>query len=269
MIRYAVNVSILFREMPYLERFAAARAAGFDAVETWWPSGVDHDEIVAAVEDADVDVVLMNLGAGEMASGDRGLLADPLRTEEFERNLPEALDLARRVRAPRVNALVGLALAGADRADQLRLVTTNLRRVADAASESGIAVLIEAINTIENGPYLVATSAEADALRRQVARSNVWLQYDAYHMQRMEGDVLQTIERYLEVIAHVQIADSPGRNQPGTGEIPYPSFLARLEALGYAGHVALEYQAPDGDTSASLEWLPRSLRSARAAGAGR
>jgi hydroxypyruvate isomerase len=265
-MRYAPNVSILFQEHPYAERFAAARAAGFDAVETWWPRDQDLDEIASAIADSGVDIALMNVDAGDMAAGDRGLLADPRREGELRDGLPVAIELARRIGARRLNALVGLALPEMERADQLALVTENLRRVAAAAAPHGLEVLIEAVNTIENGPYLIATTADADALRRRVERSNVRLQYDAYHMQRMEGNLVATIERYLGAIAHVQIADSPGRNQPGTGEIAYPYVLGCLDALGYDGYVGLEYRAPHGDTLASLEWLPRRQRSSRATG---
>ena len=264
MPRYAVNVSILFREHRYLERFAAARAAGFDAIETWWPAGVAHDDLVAAVRDAGVGVVLMNLDGGDLAAGSRGLLSDPAHEDAFRASLPDGIELARRLGARRVNALVGLAAAGMPRADQLALATANLRRVADAAAPHGIEVLIEAINTFENGPYLVSTTAQADALRRAADRPNVRLQYDAYHMQRMEGNLAATIERHLDVIAHVQIADCPGRHEPGTGEIAYPFLLDRLDRIGYQGRVALEYEAPEGDTLASLGWLPRAQRGAQA-----
>lgn len=268
-MRYAVNVSILFTEHPYLERFAAARAAGFDAVETWWPDGVDPGDVAAAVADADVDVVLMNIPAGDMAAGDRGLLADPARAAELTAGLEPAIDLARRLGTSRINALAGLAVPGMARDDQLALVTENLRRVADAAAPHGIEVLIEAINTLENGPYLVPTTAAAEALRERVARPNVRLQYDVYHMQRMEGNLVDTITRHLDAIAHVQVADCPGRAQPGTGEINYPFVLEALAALGYDGYVALEYRAPGGDTLASLDWLPAAERASRTAGGTR
>jgi hydroxypyruvate isomerase len=262
-VRFAVNISILFREHAYLDRFAAARAAGFDAVESWWPGGHDPAAVADAVADAGVAVALLNTDAGDMRAGDRGLLADPARERELAENLPVAIELARRIGAPRVNALVGLAVPGLDRADQLALVRQNLRRIAKAAEPHGIEVLIEAVNTIENGPYLVATTREAEALRASVDRPNVRLQYDVYHMQRMEGDLCATIERHLDRIAHVQIADAPGRHQPGTGEIAYEFVLGHLARIGYRGYVGLEYTAPDGDTLASIEWLPVERRGAR------
>jgi hydroxypyruvate isomerase len=262
-MRYAVNVSMLFTELPFLERFAAVRAAGFDAVEMWWPRGADLDAVAAAITDAGVDVALMNLDGGDLEAGQRGLLADPRRDQQVSESITVGLAFAQRIGARRVNALVGLAVDDEPPGDQLQRVAANLRRIADAAAARGIRVLIEAINTIENGPYLVATTADADQLRRTVDRPNVRLQYDAYHMQRMEGNLTATVERYLAVIDHIQIADCPGRNQPGTGEIAYPFLLGRLATLGYDGYVGLEYRAATSDTTGSFAWLPREQRAAR------
>jgi hydroxypyruvate isomerase len=263
-VRFAANISILFQEHAYLDRFAAARAAGFDTVESWWPQGADPSDVAAAITDANLDVALLNMGAGDMAAGDRGLLADPARERELAVNIPIAIELARRVGAPRLNALVGLASPDMDRVDQLALARDNLRRIARAAEPHGIEVMIEAINTIENGPYLIATTAQAEQLRAAVDRPNVRLQYDVDHMQRMEGNLISTIDRHFRHIAHIQIADSPFRQQPGTGEIAYGYVLGHLERLGYTGYVGLEYKAPDGDTLRSLDWLAPARRAARA-----
>lgn len=263
-MRFCVNVSILFTEVPLLERFASARSAGFDAVELWWPSGEDPAAVQSAIEEAGVDVVLLNFDAGDMPAGDRGLISDSALQEAFRSNVPVALELAAAVGCSKLTALAGHELPGVERDAQLELARDNVRFAADAASEQGAEVLIEAVNTIENGPYLLSTTPAASDFVRTVDRENVRLQYDAYHMQRMEGDVTATIERHFEEIAHVQIADSPGRGQPGTGELDYDYIFRRLEELSYGGHVGLEYKAPDGDTEASLEWLPRESRSQRA-----
>jgi hydroxypyruvate isomerase len=263
-MRYSVNVSILFTEVPFLERFGRARDAGFTAVELWWPRGEDLDATRAAIEDAGLDVVLLNFDAGDMPAGDRGLISDPARREAFRDNVPVALELARAVGCTKLNALAGHVLPGHDRDEQLELARDNVRFAADAAAGQGAEVLIEAVNTIENGPYLLARTEQAAAFVRSVARDNVRLQYDAYHMQRMEGNLTATIERHLDAIAHVQIADSPGRGAPGTGEIDFGYVLGRLGELGYDGYVGLEYKAEGGDTEASLEWLPRELRGSRA-----
>jgi hydroxypyruvate isomerase len=263
-MRFCLNVSILFTEFPLLERFARARDAGFDAVELWWPSGEDPAAVRAAVEDAGVDVVGLNFDAGDMPAGDRGLISDPARQEAFRANVPVALELADAVGCRKLNALAGHELPGMERTAQLELARDNVRFAAEAARAQGAEVLIEAVNTYENGPYLLPSTRSASAFVHNVGRDNVRLQYDAYHMQRMEGDLTATIERHLAEIAHVQIADSPGRGRPGTGEINFEYLLARLEELGYDGYVGLEYKAPDGDTEASLAWLRRDLRGTRA-----
>jgi len=259
-VRFCVNVSILFTEAPLLERFRLAREAGFRAVELWWPRGEEPSAVAPAVADAGVEVVLLNFDAGDMAAGDRGLVSDPARRDAFRANVPVALGLASGMGCRMLNALAGHALDGMEHEAQLELARDNVRFAADAAAEQGADVLIEAINTYENGPYLLPTTRQASAFVRSVGRENVRLQYDAYHMQRMEGDLTATIERHVGEIAHVQVADSPGRGRPGTGEINYDYVFRRLEELGYRGRVGLEYQAPGGETEASLAWLPREAR---------
>lgn len=259
-MRFCVNVSILFTEVPLLERFAAARSAGFDAVELWWPRGEDPPAVQSAIEDAGVDVVLMNFDAGDMPAGDRGLISDSSLQDDFRVNVPVALELAAAVGCTKLNALAGHELPGVEREAQLEVARENVRFAADAAAGQGAEILIEAVNTIENGPYLLPNTPAASEFVASVDRENVRLQYDAYHMQRMEGDLTATIERHLGEIAHVQIADSPGRGQPGTGEINFDYVFRRLEELGYDGLVGLEYKPPGGDTEASLAWLPREQR---------
>jgi hydroxypyruvate isomerase len=260
-MRFCVNVSILFTEVPLLERFGRARDAGFDTVELWWPRGEDPSEVRAAIQDADLDVAVLNFDAGDMPAGDRGLISDPERQEEFRANVPVALALAEAVGCTRLNALAGHERPDLDRREQLALARDNVRFAADAAAAQDAEVLIEAVNTIENGPYLLPRTLAAADFVGYVARDNVRLQYDAYHMQRMEGDLTATIERRIGQIAHVQIADSPGRGQPGTGEINFDFLLGRLDELGYDGYVGLEYKAEDAE--ASFDWLPRALRASR------
>jgi hydroxypyruvate isomerase len=171
-----------------------------------------------------------------------------------------ALDLARAVGCKRLNALAGHEIPGMDRAEQLALARDNVRSAADAAAGHGVEILIEAVNTIENGPYLLSNTAQAAEFVRSVERDNVLLQYDAYHMQRMEGDLTSTLREHFGMISHVQIADSPGRGEPGTGEIRYPYLFGVLEGLGYEGYVGLEYNPTTPATEESLGWLPRKLR---------
>ncbi|BBL80144.1 hydroxypyruvate isomerase [Rubrobacter xylanophilus] len=259
-MRFCANVSILFREAPFLERFGLARAAGFSAVEFWWPAGEDLGEVEAAVEDAGLTVALFNFDAGDMPAGERGLLSDPDRAGEFRENVPVALELAGRLGCRRLNALVGHRLEGVDREEQLRLARENVAWAADRAAERGVEIMIEAVNTFENGPYLLSRTGEAAAFVRSVGRENVRLQYDYYHMQRMEGNLTATVREHIGMIGHVQVADSPGRGEPGTGEINYRYVLGELERLGYDGYVGLEYNPTTERTEESFAWLPKELR---------
>jgi hydroxypyruvate isomerase len=254
-VRFDANVSTLFRDAPFLERFARASAAGFDAVEFWWPGGEDLAAVEAAVRDAGLGVVLINFDAGDMPAGDRGFLSDPDRASRFRENVPVALELAGRVGATMLNALVGIELEEVGRDRQLELARENVAWAADQAAPAGIQVLIEAVNTFENGPYLLSSTRAAAEFVRSVGRPNVKLQYDAYHMQRMEGNIVATLREHVGDIAHVQIADSPGREEPGSGEINYRFVLAELEQLGYDGWVGLEYVPKDRPTEETLGWL--------------
>lgn len=258
-MRYSANISILFTEVPFLERFEAAAGSGFGAVEFWWPRD-PLDAVADAAADAGLEVVLMNFDAGDMAAGDRGLLSDPDRQDEFRANVPVAIDLAERLGCARLNALVGLELSGLPRAAQLALARENVAWATGEAARIGASVLIEAVNTIENGPYLLSRTAEAAEFVRSVGRPNVKLQYDVYHMQRMEGNLAATIRAHLPEIGHIQIADSPGRGEPGTGEISFDYLLPLIGELGYEGFVGLEYRPSTGSTGESLSWLPREAR---------
>jgi hydroxypyruvate isomerase len=250
-MRFAANVSILFKEAPFLERFGRAAAAGLSAVEFWWPPD-PVDEVEAAIREAGLEVALFNFYAGDMPAGDRGLPSDPERHGEFRENVPVALELAERLGCNKLNALVGLDKG--DRDGQLALAADNIAWAADQAAQIGAEVLIEAVNTFENGPYLIPTTRDALAFIDRIDRPNVRLQYDAYHMQRMEGNLVATITEHIDRIAHIQVADSPGRGEPGTGEINYPFVFGAIESLGYEGWIGLEYN-PTTTTEESLAWL--------------
>jgi hydroxypyruvate isomerase len=255
-MRFCANVSILFKEAPFLERFDRAARAGFAAVEFWWPTGESLDEVEAAIRDAGLQVALFNFDAGDLPAGDRGLLSDPERAHRFRENVPVGLELAQRLGCERMNALVGLERSPAQREAQMRLAAENVRWAADQAAPYGVDITIEAVNTFENGPYLVSTTRAAAAFIDTVDRPNVRIQYDAYHMQRMEGNLVATITEHVDRIAHVQIADSPGRGEPGTGEINFPFVLDAIDALGYEGWVGLEYNPTTATTEESLGWMP-------------
>jgi hydroxypyruvate isomerase len=229
-------------------------------VEFWWPSGEDLAAVEAAISDAGLEVVLFNFDAGDMPSGDRGLLSDPDRQGAFRANVPVALEFAARVGCRQLNALVGVSLPGHDRDEQLALAAENLRWAAREAAGIGARVLVEAVNTIENGPYLVSRTDEAVALIDAAGEANIALQYDAYHMQRMEGNLAATIRHHRDRIAHVQIADSPGRGEPGTGEINFTYLFGVLEEIGYSGYIGLEYVPTTTTTEQSLGWMPARVQ---------
>jgi len=251
---------MLFKEVDFLDRFGRAAEAGFAAVEFWWPSGEDLGRVDAAVKDAGLQVALFNFDAGDMPGGDRGLLSDPGRQQEFRDNVPVALELARSLGCPRLNALVGLELDEVDTAEQLELAADNVGWAADQAAGDGIEIMIEAVNTFENGPYLLATTNAAADFVERVGRDNVKLQYDAYHMQRMEGNVVATLRDRIGSIDHIQVADSPDRGEPGSGELNYRYIFAAIEELPYDGWVGLEYKPTTETTEESLAWLPEDKR---------
>jgi len=259
-VRFCPNLSMLFKDADFTERFGRAKDAGFKAVEFWWPSGEDLGKVESAIKDAGLEVALFNFDAGDMPDGDRGLVSDPDRKQEFRENVPVALELARSVGCPRLNALVGLEKDGMDREEQLALAEDNIAWAADQAAEHGIEVMIEAVNTFENGPYLLSTTEAAAAFVDRVGRDNVKLQYDAYHMQRMEGNIVATLREHIGGITHIQVADSPDRGEPGTGEMNYRYIFGVLDELPYRGWIGLEYKPTTESTEESLEWLPKEKR---------
>ena len=259
-MRFCPNLSMLFKEAEFVERFDRAASEGFSGVEFWWPSGEDLDQVEAAVRDAGVQVALVNFDAGDMPDGDRGLVSDPSRRDEFRENVPVALDLARAVGCSRLNALVGLEIDGMDREEQLALAADNVGWAADQAAEHGVDIMIEAVNTFENGPYLLATTNAAADFVDSVGRDNVQLQYDVYHMQRMEGNIVATLRDRIGRVGHIQVADSPDRGEPGSGELNYRYIFGVLGGLPYDGWVGLEYKPTTDTTEESLSWLPQEKR---------
>ncbi|HTP22124.1 MAG TPA: TIM barrel protein [Solirubrobacteraceae bacterium] len=254
-MRFSANLSFLFKEVPFSERFRRAAEAGFGGVEFMWP-GVDEVETVArAVEETGLEVALFNFDAGDMAAGDRGLAGVPDRSTQFRENVPVALDLAARIGCPRLNALLGLHQPGVELEAQLEFARKNVAWAAEQARSRGVDIMIEAVNTYENGPYLLDTTAKALAFLDAVGADNVRLQYDVYHMQRMEGNLADTITRVLPRIGHVQIADPPSRSEPGTGEVNFGFLLSLLDGSGYDGWVGCEYNPSTATTEESLHWM--------------
>ncbi|MDQ6744604.1 MAG: hydroxypyruvate isomerase [Actinomycetota bacterium] len=256
MPRFAANLSFLFGEEPFLERFAAAREAGFEAVEYMFPYEEEAEAIRARLQDAELEQVLFNLPAGDWGAGDRGTACDPDRVEEFRHGVDRAREYAGVLAVERVNCLVGLRREELAAEEQWRVLVENLRYAAQALAADGRTLLVEPVNTYDIPGFFVSTTGAAARLLDDVGSDNVRIQFDFYHAQKMEGNLCERFDELLHRIAHVQIADNPGRHQPGTGEIDYEFVLQHIDRSGYDGWVGLEY-APDGDTRSSLQWLER------------
>ena len=250
MPKLAANLSTLFPEVPFLERFAAAARAGFRYVEYQFPYQWNADELARRAHQAGVRVVLHNLPAGELAKGERGIACLPGREREFQDSLEKAITYAKAVDCPRLNCLAGLAPA--DRA-HLDVLVGNVRYAARRLGEAGLQLVLEAINTRSVPGFFLSRSAQAIDVLNAAGEPNAFLQYDFFHMQIMEGDLAQTVERLLPPIGHIQLADVPDRHEPGSGEINFDFLLRRLDALGYSGWVGCEYN-PRGDTLEGLKW---------------
>ncbi|UQN08178.1 hydroxypyruvate isomerase [Deinococcus sp. QL22] len=257
MTRFAANLTMLFQELPFLDRFGAARGAGFDAVEYLFPYPYAPEELREQLQRHGLTQVLFNLPAGNWEAGERGIAVLPERQEEFRDGVAQALTYVEALRGaqpPLVNCLVGKVPQGADPEETRRILTENLRYAATGLAHAGVTLLIEPINPHDIPGFFLQTPDQAASLIEDVGAENIRIQYDLYHQQRTQGQLLDTFRRLRAQIAHVQLADVPGRHQPGTGEINYPFLLAALEKDGYDGHVGLEY-IPQGDTVSSLAWM--------------
>lgn len=268
--RYCVNCSILFTELPLLERPAAAKAAGFDAIELWWPfaSSVPGDDEVElferAIRDSGVALVGLNFAAGDMPGGDRGLVSWPERSLEFRDNIAVTMGIGERLGCRAFNALYGNRIDGVDAVAQDDLGVENLALAATAAASFGGTVLVEPVSGADRYPLLSAADA-VDVITRveqQSGADNVGLLADIYHLAVNGDDVDKVIATHADRIAHVQIADAPGRNEPGTGTLPLLRQVEDLQAGGYDGWIGLEYK-PSSTTDQSFNWLrrDRDLRS--------
>jgi hydroxypyruvate isomerase len=260
MPKFAANLTMLFTELPFLDRFEAAAKAGFTGVEYLFPYDFPAEELAARLKQHGLTQVLHNLPAGNWAAGERGIAILPDRVEEFRAGVDRAIAYATALGCPQVNCLAGIAPAGADRAVLHATLVDNLRYAAGKLQAAGIRLLVEMINTRDIPGFFLTGTSQALALIDEVGSDNLAVQYDIYHMQIMEGDLARTMERNLARIPHIQLADNPGRNEPGTGEINYPFLFAHLDRIGYAGWIGCEYK-PATTTEAGLGWF----KAARAA----
>jgi hydroxypyruvate isomerase len=259
MPRFAANLSMLWPELDVYDRFRAAAEAGFTRVEILFLHLLDVDHVAQLLNEHRLELVLFDPRPGNWEAGERGLLSLPGREDEFEASIDEALATATRLGARRLNALAGILSPEADQAVAEETAVRNLQRVASRAASAGVLLLIENINLADMPGYFTPTVDRAARLVQLVDRPNVRLQLDQYHVGMMGEDARELFERYGPMVEHVQIADVPGRHEPGTGQQPIGEFLALLDRDGYSGAVGLEYR-PAGDTSAALAWLPREGR---------
>jgi len=257
MPKFAANISMLFTEVPFLERFDAARAAGFVAVEFQFAYVHEKGALRAALVRNGLKQVLFNLPAGDWDAGERGIGCHPDRVDEFRAGVRQAIEYAHALDCPQVNCLAGKKCPGTSDQQAHATLRSNLAFAAAELKKVGIRLLIEPINFYDIPGFFLNRTAQAIALIEEVGSDNLFVQYDIYHAQRMEGELANTLEKNLALIGHVQLADNPGRNEPGTGEINYPWLLRHLDAIGYTGHVGCEYK-PATTTLEGLGWLKRS-----------
>lgn len=263
MPKFAANLTMLFNEVPFLDRFEAAAAAGFKGVEYLFPYDYDIDVLVSRLRRFGLKQVLHNLPAGDWAGGERGIACLPGREEEFRAGVDQAIRYALALGCDQVNCLAGIAPEGTDPRLLHATLAANLRYAAVRLSEVGIRLLIEPINTQDIPHFFLRTTQQARRVIEAGDIDNVQIQYDVYHMQIMEGNLSRTIKTNLDLIGHVQIADNPGRHEPGTGEINYNYLFDYLDKIGYRGWVGCEYK-PMGKTADGLTWMPPRQAAERA-----
>jgi len=254
MPKFAANLTMLYPDSPFLERFARAKASGFRFVEYLFPYEHDVGALADALAQNDLTQVLFNLPAGNWGAGERGIAAQPDRISEFRQGVARAIEIAKVLKVKQLNCLVGKRDEKIPRADQTRVMIENLRYAARALAEQGITLLLEMLNPYDVPGFLIGTPTTAFQVQDQVAAPNLKIQYDIYHAQRTEGELANTFQKNLARIAHAQIADNPGRHQPGTGEINYRFLFDWIDRLGYTGYIGLEY-IPAGTTEQSLSWV--------------
>jgi hydroxypyruvate isomerase len=264
MPKFAANLTMLFNDIDFLDRFAAAADAGFTGVEYLFPYAYPKEDLAARLKANGLTQVLHNLPAGNWAEGERGIAILPNRVDEFRDGVAKAIEYATTLGCKQVNCLAGIAPEMTDPKILHHTFVNNLKFAAEELKKAGIRLLIEPINTRDIPGFFLSRTAQAQAILDEVKSDNLFIQYDIYHMQIMEGDLARTMEANLRQIAHIQLADNPGRNEPGTGEINYPFLFDFLDRIGYTGWIGCEYK-PKTDTRAGLGWFsPFASRKAAA-----
>jgi hydroxypyruvate isomerase len=254
MTKLAANLTMLFNEVPFMERFEKASNAGFKGVEFLFPYAFSADEIKQKLDHHQLKLVLNNLPAGDWEAGERGIACFPDRIDEFRAGVATAIEYAQILGTPQLNCLAGKAPAGLESKLLRDTFISNLQFAAIELQKANIRLLIEPINTFDIPGFFLSKTQQAIEILGEVNSSNLFVQYDIYHAQRMEGEIANTIQKYLSKIAHIQLADNPGRNEPGTGEINYPYLFKLIDRLGYQGWIGCEYK-PLSNTESGLGWI--------------
>ncbi|MEW5710234.1 MAG: hydroxypyruvate isomerase [Pseudomonadota bacterium] len=254
MPKFAANLTMMFNEVEFLDRFAAAAKAGFRGVEYLFPYPYDKNALKERLDRHGLVQVLHNLPAGDWGKGERGIACHPDRVGEFQDGVGKAIEYAKILGCGQLNCLAGITPAEVPLDKVRQTFVDNLKFAAAELKKAGIKLLIEPINTIDIPGFYLTHTAQAVGIIEDVGSDNLFLQYDIYHMQIMEGDLARTMEKNLKLIAHVQLADNPGRHEPGTGEINYPFLFAHLDHIGYTGWIGCEYK-PATTTEAGLGWF--------------
>ena len=254
MPRFAANLSLMFNELGFLDRFAAARAAGFDAVEFLFPYAFEPEQIAGRLQRYGLELALFNFPAGDWAAGERGIACHPGRETEFQDGVGKAIGYAKVLGVKQLNCLAGIVPQGVTREAAHATLVSNLKFAADRLQREDIRLLVEPINIFDIPGFFLRGTRQALDIIGETGSDNLFLQYDIYHMQRMEGELAATIKANLRLIGHIQLADNPGRGEPGTGEINYRYLLAMLDEIGYTGWVGCEYK-PQTGTGQGLGWI--------------
>ena len=256
MPRFAANLTMLFTEHPFLDRFEHAAKAGFKAVEFLFPYAFNADDIAQRLKTHGLKLVLHNLPAGDWDAGERGIACHPDRTSEFRDGVAKAISYATALGVDQLNCLAGKSPADVGANVLRKTFVKNLQFAAAEFKEAGLRLLIEPINTFDIPGFYLDRTLQAIDILDEVGADNAFVQYDIYHAQRTEGELAGTLQKHLSRIGHIQLADNPGRNEPGTGEINYPFLFAHIDRIGYAGWIGCEYR-PATTTQAGLGWLGR------------
>ena len=257
MPRFAANLTMMFTELPFLDRFERAAQAGFQAVEFLFPYAFEPQQIKQRLDAHGQTLVLHNLPAGDWDAGERGIACHPDRVDEFCAGVERAIGYAQVLGVRQLNCLAGKVPDGVPEAVLRATLVANLAYAAAALKPAGLKLLIEPINTFDIPGFYLSGTRQAATILAEVGADNLFIQYDLYHAQRMEGELAATVQEFLPRIGHIQLADNPGRHEPGTGEIHYPFLFAHLDRIGYDGWIGCEYK-PATTTEAGLGWLPRA-----------